>query len=286
MRSRSTGTSSGCKNSARRSSPCPVPVGFHALSTVPTGVYQTKKRFGGAATGRARRSDALPRGRGDPRRSPRRYARTVRRLIGFTVKLLRCGAEVEEGRALGDARGELTNVAVVLESSVRRRRQRARVFVPGHAAVSVDEPFRGQTAPNDAAVRERRAGNLRDSCSSAFMIGRDHRPVRSGRWQARDRDRAIAPQPIEVLEGEAERIEQRVTADCRRPSPVSSTSCCRAVFVGSGAGRLVSMSSGGGCGRRARRAASRMNLPRSTGDDSEPWAKLPMMLPCVSSPAR
>ena len=69
------------------------------------------------------------------------------------------------------------------------------------------------------------------------------------------------------------------------PSPVSSINCCRAVFVGSGAGRVVSMLSGGGWGGE-HNTCERMNLPRSTGDDSVPWAKFAAMLPWVRKPAR
>ncbi len=46
MRSRIAGTSSGFKIRPAVQL-VPVPVGFHALSTVPTGVYQTKNRLGG-----------------------------------------------------------------------------------------------------------------------------------------------------------------------------------------------------------------------------------------------
>src|ERR1051326_6817590 len=69
------------------------------------------------------------------------------------------------------------------------------------------------------------------------------------------------------------------------PWPVSSTSCWRAVFVTSGAGRLAFTLSGGGDGG-AHAIWDRMNLPRSTWEGSPPCAKFAAMLPWVRNPAR
>src|SRR5687767_1136331 len=132
IRSRSTGTSSGARIRLGIQF-VPVPVGFQALSTVPTGVYQTKKRLGGAGAAARAPVGRMASRNGRPIARPEPVRNNVRRLIGFTIELL-VGAEVEERRGFRDVEDELADVARRFEVRACGRK-RARVLVRGYASV-------------------------------------------------------------------------------------------------------------------------------------------------------
>src|SRR5687767_13821238 len=96
MRSRIAGTSSGFKIRPAVQ-PVPVPVGFHALSTVPTGVYQTTNRLGGVNVWARAPLGRIASRKGRPTAKPVAVRNRVRRLIGFTAKLL-AGWSGDRGR--------------------------------------------------------------------------------------------------------------------------------------------------------------------------------------------
>src|SRR5690349_10762883 len=75
----------------------PVPVGFHALSTVPTGVYQTKNRLGDAVAAARAPVGRMASRKGNPRVNPEAARNRVRLLRGLKASLLGCGGKGTRG---------------------------------------------------------------------------------------------------------------------------------------------------------------------------------------------